>query len=415
MKEKNNSAEGAKRLPVSDLIPRILCIALALVIWLYVMSNESPDYERTFSGVSVEVENAALLMSEKNLSVINGYGSLADITVTGKKSDVISYSLEDIIARVDVSSIDEAGRHQLTISVATPDGCVLKSIYPTSVEVYADELATKTIPVKVNIKSVQYDQSISLGALTPDVSAVTVSGPASAVDAIDAAVVDLDLGTVTTSVTARGTLKTVNGEGIEISNPYLVLSQSSVGVSVPVYIEKSVPITVNMKHGYLTSDNSLVSVTPRQITVRADPKLLEGVESFVVATVDETKIGDDMTQIVTINLPSGVENVSGSDTASIAVRHRGTVKKSLAISSIVLENPNGLKYTVIGDSVNVTFRVPTALADELLPEDFSVVGELSYNGITGIVQVPLTVSVPSKYSGDVYAIGEYTITVNIGQ
>lgn len=414
--KKNNSGETVKsRLRVSDLIPRILCIFVAVVIWLYVMSNDSPDYERTFSGVSVGIENSAILMSESDLSVISGYGSLVDITVTGKRSDVVSYSLEDIVASVDVSSVKDGGCHQLSVSVATPDGCVLKSVYPTSVEVYVDELSTKTVPVKVNIKSVQYDQSISLGALTPDVSAVTISGPVSVIEAASAAVVELDLGTVTTSLTARGEIKITNEAGAEIVNPYLVVSQSSVGVSVPVYLEKDVTIDVDMKHGYLTTDNSVVSVTPKKITVRADPKLLEGVTSFTVATVDETKIGDDTTQIVTINLPEGVENVSGSDTASISVRHRGTVKKSIAINNIKLKNPNGLDYTVIGDSVNVTFRSPTVLAEELTAEDFEVVGELNYSGITGIVQVPLTVTVPNKYSSSVYPIGDYTLTVNIGQ
>lgn len=413
---KNPSGETVRsRLRVSDLIPRILCVVVALIIWLYVMSTNSPDYERTFSGVTVAVENAALLTSDKNLSVINGYGSLADITITGKKSDVISYSLEDIVASVDVSNISGPGRHSLRVSVATPDGCVLKSVHPASVEVYVDELSAKTIPVKVNVTSVQYDQSISLGALTPDVSAVTVSGPVSVIEAAEAAVVDLALGTVTTSLTARGTLKVVTAEGSALDNPYLVISQSSVGVTIPVYVERSLPIKVAMKNGYLDETNSEIRIVPETITVRADPTLLEGVESFTVATIDETQIGDNITQIVTISLPVGVENVSGTETASISVRHKGTVKKSLAISNIRIENPNMLQYTAAGDSVNVTFRVPADLAEELLAEDFSVVGELSYSGIQGVVQVPLTVQVPSRYKDSVYAIGEYTLAVNIGQ
>lgn len=404
-----------KRLSVSDLLPRILCILVAIVIWLYVMSNNSPDYERTFSGVSVGVENTAVLMSEENLSVISGYGSLVDITVTGKRSDVVSYSLEDIIASVDVASVKEGGKHQLSVSVATPDGCVLKSVYPTSVEVYVDELSTKTVPVKVNIKSVQYDQTISLGAPTPDVSAITVSGPVSVIDAAKNAVVDLELGTVTSSLNARGEIRIVNSDGANIVNPYLVISQSSVGVSVPVYVEKEIPITVEMRHGYLNDKNSTVTVSPKTITVRADPKLLEGVTAFTVAGIDETKIGDDTTQIVTINLPEGVENVSGKETATISVIHKGTVKKSVAVNNLVLRNPNGLDYTVIGDSVNVTFRTPKEFADIIMPEDFSVIGELNYSGVTGIVQVPLTVNIPAKYSSSIYPIGEYTLTVNIGK
>ncbi len=413
-KTKTNETVRA-RLRVSDLIPRIVCVLVALLLWLYVMSNNSPDYERTFSGVSVAVENAALLTTDKDLSVIQGYGNLTDITVTGKKSDVISYSLDDIVASVDVGGITAPGRHSLRVSVSTPDGCVLQSVRPASIEVYVDELSTKTIPVKVNVTAVQYDQSISLGALTPDVSTVTVSGPVSVIAAAKEAVVDLALGTVTTSLTARGSLKVVTEDGTVIDNPYLVLSQSSVGVTVPVYVERALPITVSMKHGYLGAHNAEIHVVPETLTVRADPTVLEDVTSLTIATLDESQIGDNITQIVTISLPDGVENVSGTETASISVRHKGTVKKSLAISNIRIENPNNLQYSAVSDSVNVTFRVPAEIADELLAADFSVVGELAYSGVRGVVQMPLTVRVPTRYKDRVYPIGDYTLTVNIGQ
>ena len=51
----------------------------------------------------------------------------------------------------------------------------------------------------------------------------------------------------------------------------------------------------------------------------------------------------------------------------------------------------------------------------LIPEDFTLVGELNYTGVRGIVQVPLTVEVPAEYADSVYALGEYTAMVNIEQ
>ena len=404
-----------KRLRVSDLLPRIVCVVIATVLWLYVMSNNSPDYERTFSGVNVGIENSAILMSQSDLSVMSGGSAYVDITVTGKRGDVVSYSLDDIIASVDVAKVTEGGKHQLPVSVTVPEGCVIKSVHPSTVEVYVDEISTKAVPVRVNIKSVQYDRAISLGAITPDVSAVTVSGPVSVIEMAKEAVVDLELGTITKSMHARGEIKIVSEDGAQIVNPYLVVSQSSVGVSVPVYLEKELPITVDMKHGYLTHDNSIVTITPKKIVVRADPTLLDGVVSLSVATLDETKLGDDTTQIVSINLPDCIENVSGSETATFTLRHRGTSKKSVAVSNIRLSNPNNLAYTVIGDSVNITFRAPSVLAESIKPEELEVYGELNYSGISGIVQVPLTVVIPNKYSSSVYAIGDYTLTVNIGQ
>lgn len=403
--------KNGRRAP--KFIPQLLCVAVAVIIWLYVMSNDSPDYERTFSGVPVSIENTALLSSSNGLTVLSGAGNLADITITGKKSDLISYSLEDIVASVDVGRITEAGRHQLSVSVTTPSGAILKSVSPTSVEIYVDQIATKTVPVQVNIVSIQYDQSISLGVPTPDVSAVTISGPASVIDAAKYAVVNLELGTVTTSVSARGELRLLTEDGAVIDNSFVVLSQSSVGVSIPVYIEREIPITVGTKYGFFNEENATIRVVPGSIMVRADPKLLSGVESLEVATIDEKQITSSETQIVTITLPAGVENVSGSTTATISVTHKGTERKSVVVQDITIRNPNGLSYTLITDSVNIVLRAPSSIAAEITAADIRLSAELNYSGVTGVVQLPVTVAVADKYKDSVYELGEYKISVMI--
>lgn len=403
--------KNGRRAP--KFIPQLLCVAVAVIIWLYVISNDSPDYERTFSGVPVSIENTALLSSSNGLTVLSGAGNLADITITGKKSDLISYSLEDIVASVDVGRITEAGRHQLSVSVTTPSGAILKSVSPTSVEIYVDQIATKTVPVQVNIVSIQYDQSISLGVPTPDVSAVTISGPASVIDAAKYAVVNLELGTVTTSVSARGELRLLTEDGAVIDNSFVVLSQSSVGVSIPVYIEREIPITVGTKYGFFNEENATIRVVPGSIMVRADPKLLSGVESLEVATIDEKQITSSETQIVTITLPAGVENVSGSTTATISVTHKGTERKSVVVQDITIRNPNGLSYTLITDSVNIVLRAPSSIAAEITAADIRLSAELNYSGVTGVVQLPVTVAVADKYKDSVYELGEYKISVMI--
>ena len=44
MAQTNSKGETMhSRLKTSDLIPRLLCVVIAVIIWLYVMSTESPD------------------------------------------------------------------------------------------------------------------------------------------------------------------------------------------------------------------------------------------------------------------------------------------------------------------------------------------------------------------------------------
>ena len=147
--------------------------------------------------------------------------------------------------------------------------------------------------------------------------------------------------------------------------------------------------------------------------VRADPKLLNGVESLEVATIDEKQITSSETQIVTIMLPAGVENVSGSTTATISVTHKGTERKSVVVQDITIRNPNGLSYTLITDSVNIVLRAPSSIAAEITAADIRLSAELNYSGVTGVVQLPVTVAVADKYKDSVYELGEYKISVMI--
>ena len=44
---------------ISNIIALIICFMMAIVMWLYVMQTESPEYEETFTRVPLVIENVA--------------------------------------------------------------------------------------------------------------------------------------------------------------------------------------------------------------------------------------------------------------------------------------------------------------------------------------------------------------------
>ncbi|MBQ7661621.1 MAG: hypothetical protein IJS44_06155 [Clostridia bacterium] len=407
-----------KRLRTTDLVPRILCVLIAVLIWLYVMANDTTaDYERIFSDVPITVENGAVLSGEQNLSVMGGITSSASITVSGRKSELVSYSLSDVSVSVDVGKITEAGTYTLPLSVTTPSGCTLKNYSPMTVEVYIDQIAAKTIPVKIGALEYTLDNALELGTPAFDTTSVTISGPSAAISAAAYAGVDLRLGKLSSGITARGALVACSESGQPIDNPYITLSQSTVGVTVPVYEHKTLSLDVGYKYGYLNSSNASVTVKPAAIAVRADPKVLDGVTSVEIATIDEKTVSGDENKTVAIALPDGMENISGESTATISITHKGTVKKNLVVGdlaeNLAVSNPNGLSYRLLTDTLHLVLRAPTALAAEVTAADISLSADLNFSGLTGALQIPVEVRVADKYKDSVYEIGEYTVTVMI--
>ena len=47
-----------------NIIPKIMCLAAAFVLWLYVMQIDSVDTESTFTGVRVYLENTSEIESK---------------------------------------------------------------------------------------------------------------------------------------------------------------------------------------------------------------------------------------------------------------------------------------------------------------------------------------------------------------
>ena len=407
-------AENApKKITGKDIIARVVCLFAAFLIWIYVMNVDSTDREEVFRSVGVSLENASVLKNEYDMSVISGTGNVADVTIKGKKNIMSRYSAEDIKVYVDLSGISETGRHTLDVRAEIPEGVMLVDITPSTIEVYVDNDTTKTVRVIAKATSYTLDASCELGELVPEVSEIIVRGPEKKLEMIDHALVEFDLGAVGESLISRGVLKLVDATGSVIDDPYLKMSTNTVQVNVPVYTYKDVPLTAEYKYGFFNESNADITITPATIRLKGDPKALESVNEISVVTVDEKKISGDYHQDVQIFLPSGITNVSGETSAAISIKHKNTGVKVLAISEFEVKNPKGLTYEM-ADSLNVVLRAPTTLLSHITPEYITVGIDLSYIGaVSGIVSVPVTITVDPVVEGKVYEIGDYRIQLEI--
>lgn len=402
-----------KRNKRGNFVAKILCFIVAFIIWLYVMNVESPEHEKTFSSVPVTIENAAVLASNQNLSVISGAGNVIDVTVKGKKSEIAKYSASDIKASVDVSRITEAGRHTLDVSVSLPTGLVVSSVTPNNINVSVDTLSTKTISVKVNIRSVQIEADYELGVPLPDFTVVTVKGPATVIDAISHAQVDLDLGRVTQSLSSRAALRLIDMNDAEVINPNVTLSQSSVTVNVPVYTTKELLLKVDYLHGFYNRDNVDIEISPKTIKVKGEPSVLENMTELLIKTIDEKQVVADGSQIVQIALPQGLINAGTTETATINITHKNTGTKTITVDNIRINNPKGLNYELLTKTINVTLRGPLVNLPALQPVHVTASTTLDYEASSGLISVPLTITVASQHTDTVYEIGTYYIQVRV--
>ena len=407
---KGQSSDNRKK----DLTAKIMCVLGAIILWFYVVSSQTIIDEKRFASIPVELMSADVIENEYGMTVINGYDYTVDVTVSGVKNELNRLSADDISAYVDLSRIDAAGEYTLDVRTSAPGGITVKELSANYVNVYVDKRSSKPVEIRVNpIYSIESDYS--LGTPSASLSNVTVTGPEDVLDNIAYAQVTVDVGKLTGSVTATGSVVLIGKDGAVISNPYVKLHTTDVTVKIPVYTEKEIPLSVGFKHGFYNEKNSVIKIEPSSIVVKGDPAELAKLNSVEVMTIDEKKMtGTTESRIAAIELPDGIENVDRVDSVTVTVTHVNTSTRDIYVDNIEIKNPDGLDYSVKQDGINITLRGSSGSLALVGADNVSVTADLGYyTKGTGKVTVPVSVIMPSGLSGSVYEIGEYSLEIEI--
>ena len=323
------------------LIAKILCVLAAIILWFYVVMTDTTTDEKVFSGISVDIRGRDRIEDTLGLTIISGYDLTVDVTVKGPRADINRLTVDDVKAYIDMKTIDGAGEYTLPIRTSLPNGITAGSLSANYMTVYVDKRTTISVPVKI-VTSQVIEADFTMGTPEPSIETVNVSGPEEVLRTIDHAEASFDLGRVSKTLISTGKLTLVDANGNEINDPYVRLQTSEVTVRFPVYIYRDFDLTVDTKYGYYDSTNSRITISPASIQVRGDPDVISSMDSVSLGQIDEKKITGDETKTMAIMLPDGVENLSGTTTATVTITQIGTTTKKLNVTDINVVNPNGL-------------------------------------------------------------------------
>ncbi len=414
----SNETKNIKKRRVPAIIPKAVCVLLALILWLYVMDTVNPDWEETFEDVPITLINTEEIEIDSGLTIYKGYSNTVDITVRGRKTEIEKYSANDFIVTADVISITEAKEYLLPITVDVPGELELIAQSVTEVDVFADKKESVPVPVKTKFTDLIIGSSYSLGEPTVSVSTITVTGPSRYLTDIEYAEVTIpDLGRVSGSLTVYANVNLIDSDGAVVTSPFVSMSQTEISVTIPVYAYKDVPLSVAYKYGYFNDENVAVSLSEQSVYVKGDAAIVDALESIVVTTIDEKKVDDNESFSVAVLMPDGIENLSGTDFVDVTVTHIGTTTRMmmLPVDYLVINNPNNVDYVVKDKYIAVTLRGENAALYSLAY--LSVVPHIDLTSYTeeqsGIFTVPVKIEIASSQGG-IYELGEYSVEVELG-
>lgn len=402
----------------SKILPLLLSVVIAFCLWAYVITFVSSDREGTFYDIPVSYQGAAML-EERNLMIVSQEKPTVTLTLYGNRRELNKLDSSNITVIADLSKIGEAGIHNLRYNVYYPgdvpdNAFTVQSQYPTMVKVEVERRITKEVPVHVTYKgTVHKDYIADKENIELDYSTVTITGPASAVDPITQAIVEVNLQDKNESFieSSRFTLCDANGDPVDAK----MVEANIAEVSVTLYIKrvKEIKLTVEViAGGGATEKTSKITIDPAVIKIAGNETALADIDEIVLGTVELGTLIRDSELTFNINVPSGFENLSGKTTAKVKVEFPDLMTTSLAVTEFTALNvPEGFEVEFITQELAVNVRGSKELIQKMTPEDVLVTVDFA-NAAAGNYTLKANIIMGEGYT-EVGALKTYTVSATV--
>lgn len=370
----------------------LLALAISITLWILFTWEQNPVREDFFDA-EIPVETSRL---GDGLVVSRIAPHTVRLRIAAPRDIWESLTTDNFRIVVDLYAVG-GGLHELPLETERSDSRIrIIAAEPDTVTVALEQRMEKEVPVRVDLAgSPLPGYQFQTPELLPDI--VKVIGPASKVELVDAAWVDVEIGNAqsTVNVTQRATPRDAQGEDVS----GVQLDPSVVQVTVPIEVVttyKDVPIRVRVEgqpeSGYWISR---YFAQPASATLMGSPEELDGIDFVFTETIPVS--GATQTFATTIDLarPPGID-ITSSDEVTVFVEVLpilASVEIEVPVTHVNLQP--GMEVTVEPATVAVTLSGPAPALRVL--QRSSVIVSLNLSGVSpGTYALTPDVSTPPQ-------------------
>ena len=407
----------------SKLLSALLSLAIAFGLWFYVVTVVSTESTESISGIPVVLEGEAVL-EERGLMIVSDKNVTASLKLTGSRSDHKKINKSNITLKVDLTKIYEPGTHYLSYNNPSFPGDVangaftVEERYPETIALTVEKRLYKEVPVEISYSGAVPEGFLAdMGNAVLDYSYVNVNGPASVVELIDKARIDVNLEDMTESISGNYRYTLCDLEGNPVDVEMVTTDVAEIHLDVKIQRFEEIKLLVNAVYGGgATENNTKIEIKPASIRVSGSEALLADLTTeIVLGTVNLADIPESTQLSFTIKLPEGVTNLSGVTEATVDVKFTGLVTREFTTENIkVINVPEGMEYDLMNDVMKVTLRGTYAQMNTLDTEKIEVTVDLTGKEL-GASTVKATVAVKAEGFDNVGAVGTHSVSVTLRQ
>lgn len=280
-------------------LPKLLCLIAACALWVYVMNEQNPQVENTYT-VPVETRNLDRSLVATNVP------STVKVKVRMSRSDMIYMRSDNIKAYVDLTGVTDGDYPNTPIHVSVPGDESVVSVTPKTFDLNVDTYAVKTLPANVQIFGTpETNFSVESKKVTPDT--ITIAGSSAMISKADRAVVSVNIAGKEKSFTEFDSVNILDADGNTVTGLDIMPSQVKVAVKMKEATKLgNLPIRIDTKgepaKGYKVGR---ITITPSVATITAPISFFSSNKTLDLDPIDVTGASSDIHQVVNVNVPSG--------------------------------------------------------------------------------------------------------------
>lgn len=280
-------------------LPKLLCLIAACALWVYVMNEQNPQVENTYT-VPVETRNLDRSLVATNVP------STVKVKVRMSRSDMIYMRSDNIKAYVDLTGVTDGDYPNTPIHVSVPGDESVVSVTPKTFDLNVDTYAVKTLPANVQIFGTpETNFSVESKKVTPDT--ITIAGSSAMIAKADRAVVSVNIAGKEKSFTEFDSVNILDADGNTVTGLDIMPSQVKVAVKMKEATKLgNLPVRIDTKgepaKGYKVGR---ITITPSVATITAPISFFSSNKTLDLDPIDVTGASADIHQVVNVNVPSG--------------------------------------------------------------------------------------------------------------
>lgn len=360
----------------------VLSVAVAVVLWLYVITTVSPGSKQTYYNIPVVLGNESVL-TERGLMITYQSASTVTLELSGTRTDLAKVNTGNITIKADLSSIYEPGNQiSVSYSVSFPgdvasNAFVIESKSPGRIYLNVENRISKSIPVEVKwVGSVPDGFIADRDNMALEYTTIQIVGPQSVTDQIEKAVIEVDLTDLRESISADCQYTLCDAEGEPVDAGLVTTNVELIHLDVRIQRVKDITLTYHLvEGGGAAAENAEITLSTDKIRVSGSEAALDLMgDQLVVGTIDLSEIEEDTNKTFTIPLEEGITNLTGISEITATITLKGLSTKEFLIREISVVNvPEGLEVELITQELTILVRGPSAQIARLTDADVTVV------------------------------------------